>query len=362
MRSIVKFIGKPGTHLLDVETPVGEGLLIRTLEVAIDGTDEEIVADQYGEPPRGQDHLILGHEALGLVASEPEEGQLFEGALVVPTVRRGCGICTPCRGGQSDFCRTGLYLERGIKGAHGFMVEEFRESEANLVKIPPSLKSVAVITEPISIAYKAIEQAIWMMNRLPDQRLTDPLRSRRVLVCGTGPLGIMISLLAVDAGAHVFAADRHRSDSHRAQLLSRWGVGHLNAADGEVEEKAHDLDGFEVIVEATGSSEAPFDFAGTLSPNGVMVLLGVPPPTGRAEIEAARLLRDLVLKNQVVVGSVNSNISHFRKTVEIMSHLEQDRPGALGSIISHRFPSSRYKEAFGMASDRSAIKRVLAWN
>ncbi|MEI9814055.1 MAG: alcohol dehydrogenase catalytic domain-containing protein [Acidobacteriota bacterium] len=40
---------------------------LRVLEVGICGTDKEIVAFQYGNPPDGSPYLILGHESLAEV-------------------------------------------------------------------------------------------------------------------------------------------------------------------------------------------------------------------------------------------------------------------------------------------------------
>ena len=39
----------------------------RTLEVGICGTDREICRFDYGNPPQGFEHLVLGHECLGEV-------------------------------------------------------------------------------------------------------------------------------------------------------------------------------------------------------------------------------------------------------------------------------------------------------
>ena len=50
---------------------------------------------------------------------------LAPGDLAVLMVRRPCPHdgCAPCRRGRPDFCITGDFTERGIKGAHGYMTE-----------------------------------------------------------------------------------------------------------------------------------------------------------------------------------------------------------------------------------------------
>src|SRR5579871_5237983 len=97
-------------------------LLVEVLECGVCGTDRDIVAGKYGEAPRGERSLILGHENLGRVRSGEAPG-LASGQLVVATVRRGCGLCRFCLSGRSDFCESGRFTERGIRGRHGYLAE-----------------------------------------------------------------------------------------------------------------------------------------------------------------------------------------------------------------------------------------------
>src|SRR5262249_39663440 len=99
---------------------------LRMLEVGICGTDREICRFDYGAPPPGSDHLVIGHESLGeVVETGPGVSRVKKGDLVVTMVRRPCGRpeCLACRAGRQDFCYTGAFTERGINGAHGFMTE-----------------------------------------------------------------------------------------------------------------------------------------------------------------------------------------------------------------------------------------------
>jgi threonine dehydrogenase-like Zn-dependent dehydrogenase len=105
----------------------GREVKFRMLEVGICGTDREIFRFDYGSPPGGFEHLVLGHEGLGEITEVGDEvGELRTGDLVVPMVRRPCpdSTCQPCRAGRSVFCTTGNFTERGIKVMLGFMSEE----------------------------------------------------------------------------------------------------------------------------------------------------------------------------------------------------------------------------------------------
>src|SRR5262245_4355375 len=99
---------------------------VRMLDVGVCGTDREICSFEYGTPPVGSPHLVIGHESLGeVVEIGPEVHRVRIGDLVVPMVRRPCPHkhCLACGKGRQDFCYTGDFRERGIKGMHGFMTE-----------------------------------------------------------------------------------------------------------------------------------------------------------------------------------------------------------------------------------------------
>lgn len=54
-------------RLIEQEEPVPHGphdVKVRILEVGVCGTDREIRRFEYGTPPDGGRHLILGHESL----------------------------------------------------------------------------------------------------------------------------------------------------------------------------------------------------------------------------------------------------------------------------------------------------------
>src|SRR5215472_14536896 len=122
MQAIAVFPNAREVKLIEIPSPEisqPSEVKVRVLEVGICGTDREICAFHYGTPPDGAEYLILGHEALGqVVAVGSAVRDLTPGDLVVPTVRRPCRHpeCEPCRANRSDFCDTGDFSERGIKG------------------------------------------------------------------------------------------------------------------------------------------------------------------------------------------------------------------------------------------------------
>src|SRR5258705_7787043 len=182
---------------------------LRMLDVGICGTDREICRFDYGIPPSGQDYLIIGHESLGEVV---EVGffvsRVKQGDLVVTMVRRPCPheSCIACRAGRQDFCYTGDFTERGINGAHGFMTEFVVDEERYMNVLPPALREIGVLVEPLTIAEKALIQLTQIQQRLP----WVSENKHRAVVLGAGPVGLLGAMALATAGfeTHVYFRSR----------------------------------------------------------------------------------------------------------------------------------------------------------
>ena len=333
----------PGASLEQVPAPTltPDAVLVDVLECGVCGTDRDIVDGKYGAAPVGAPYLVLGHENLGVVRSVGREVSGFApGDLVVATVRRGCGKDRFCRANKSDECETGEFTERGIGGAHGFMAEQYVEIPQYLVRVPPALRSVAVLLEPLTV----VEKAAFMGQRVLDRRGATPgepiTSTPSALVAGTGAVGMLAAFLLRVRGYDVTAIDRHGDETPAAALLRRVGATHASVADG-----VGSLAGrtFDLVIEATGSVSLDFGLVDLLRRNGVLVLTGIPdanePPTS---IAAGALLRNVVLRNQAVIGSVNANRSYFEAGLRDMTVVEERWPGALAAMITARRPLDEF--------------------
>src|SRR5262249_35425110 len=142
MQALAVFPSDKNLQLVEIPQPRlqdATSVLLRVREVGLCGTDGEISSFEYGSPPPGSDHLILGHESLAEVVEVGRDVQnLRPRDLVVAMVRRPCAHpeCRPCRAGRSDFCITGDFTERGIKEADGLLTEYALDDAEYLVKVP----------------------------------------------------------------------------------------------------------------------------------------------------------------------------------------------------------------------------------
>src|ERR1044071_884903 len=173
MRAVGVVPGDREVRLVEHEAPritASNHVRIRSLEVGVCGTDREICTFVYGSPPDGFDYLVLGHESLGGGVEGGAEGsQLKRGDLVGASVRRPCphAHCLACREDKQDFCYTGDFTERGIKMTHGFLTEFYVDEEKYLTSVPPDLRDVAVLVEPLTVAEKGLAQVRKIQQRLP---------------------------------------------------------------------------------------------------------------------------------------------------------------------------------------------------
>ena len=360
MRALVVRPPRPGVELSEVPRPSLEAGAVRVgvLECGVCGTDHDIVDGKYGKAPSADPYLILGHENLGEVLEvTPGVAGFAPGDLVVATVRRGCGIDRFCRTNRSDFCETGRFTERGIGGAHGYMAEEYVEVPEYLVKVPAPLRQVAVLLEPLSV----VEKAIFQGQRVLDRKEPTPGEARSgvpsALVAGTGAIGMLASFVLAVRGYQVTAIDRHGDDTIAARLLQRIGATHVNTATGVAA-----LGGrrFDLVIEATGSVTLDFTLIDQLNPNGVLVLTGIPDPNGPATpIAGGALLRDVVLGNQAIVGSVNANRTYFEAGLRDLTVFRERWPGAVEQMISARRPVEEFREVL-LERRGGTIKTVLS--
>jgi len=337
---------------------------LRMLEAGVCGTDKEICAFDYGIPPAGYDHLIIGHESLGeVVEVGPGVSRVKPGDLIVPMVRRPCphDYCRACRAGRQDFCFTGDFTERGIKQAHGFMTEFVVDDERYMNVVPRALREVAVLVEPLTIAQKGLTQ-IWDVQRrlpwaCPHASTRRQGHCHRAVVLGAGPVGILgaMALAAADFDTYVYS--RTPKPNPRAELVESFGATYVSSETESVEQLAERVGNIDVVYEAVGASSLAFEVMQVLGTNGVFIFTGVPGRKAPIEVDTDRLMRSLVLKNQVVFGTVNADKPAFEAAISDLSLFMQRWPQAVRSMISGRYPLEAYRDLLLGRSD--GIKNVI---
>jgi threonine dehydrogenase-like Zn-dependent dehydrogenase len=340
----VAFIPRKGQiEVLDCERPrissPGE-VALRMVEVGVCATDREIVLSEDATPPPNADCLVIGHEAVGeVVEVGPAVTRVRVGDLVVPTVRRPCAEenCSACRHGRSDFCVSGRYAECGINSAHGFLAEFAVDHQSFLNVVPRDLLGVAVLTQPLAAVEKAYAQIVTIRSRLP---WTDGSAGQgpRALILGAGSMGILAAMKLRSAGFTVYAYSREREESPTATLLRVVGCQYVSARVMPVQNLANAVGLVDVVYESTGTPKLSFAIFGMLGANGVFLFNRAPRRESPIKLEASRIMRNLVLKNQTVVGATNAGQEDYEAAIRDLANFLRRWPDVLPGLITHRMP------------------------
>jgi threonine dehydrogenase-like Zn-dependent dehydrogenase len=332
MQAITVEPRKPETaHLEDIPEPdVRAGsVLVEAIAVGVCGTDVEIVEGKYGWAPRGKTRLVLGHESLGRVLDPGQSSALQKGDLVVGIVRRPDPVpCPNCAVGEWDMCRNGQYTERGIKEIDGFMSERWRIEPEYVMTVDRSLGVLGVLLEPTTVVTKAWEQVIAVGQRA----FWEP---QTVLVTGAGPIGLLAALVGKQHGLEVHVLDRVESGP-KPELVRALGATYHTGTVADV--------GFEpdVIVECTGVGHVIADSIQAIAPGGVVCLTGVGSGGRTVGLTTADVASNVVLRNNVVVGSVNANKRHWYKAGQVLARADR---AWLGRLVTRRVPPQDFMHA-----------------
>jgi glucose 1-dehydrogenase len=344
---------KESVGLMDVPTPkpAPKQVLFKVHRLGIDGTDKEIYAGQYGEPPDGFDYLILGHETVGTIEELGKDVTGYSvGDRIVPTVRRPDN-CPNCARGESDMCLYGSYKEHGIYKLHGF-ASEFSVSDSDfLVKVPADFRNdVAVLLEPMSVVEKAVFQIYKIQERMsfwePD----------KALVLGAGALGLLATCLLRARNLEVTTVATRPKKSKKARIAESVGARYVNATEAPLSELG---ERFNIIIEATGNAEVAGGALGLSERNGVLCFLGVYSDK-TVSIDLGDILRSDVLGNKLFLGSVNANRKYFELGLGDMSEIEKKFPGILAELVTTKIPPEQFRRAF--QQDSEEIKTIVEFS
>ena len=349
MKAIAVFPEDRAVRVIDCPEPERLGptdVKLAILDVGVCGTDREIARFEYGTPPAGSPYLIIGHESLGQVIEiGTAVSKVRPGDLVVTMVRRPCGLpeCRACAVGRPDFCVTRHFTERGIKQRHGFMTEKVVDNESYMVVLPKELREVGVLLEPLTIAEKALIEVGDIQDRLPWLRPGDHASAtegvRRAVVLGAGPVGMLGTLALLLRGFRTWVYSLEPAGSLKARWVESVGARYLPAAEVPIARLPEVAGNVDLVYEATGASKIAFAALPFLGVNGVFILTGVPGRKGPIEMDADLIMRNLVLNNQLVYGTVNAGPDAFQAGVTDLVAFHRRWPEQLAQLITARHPA-----------------------
>ena len=233
-----------------------------------------------------------------------------------------------------------LHRARGIKELDGYGSELWSVEPEYAVRLDPRLAEVGMLMEPTTVVAKAWEQ----VDRIGARSWFEP---RRVLVTGAGPIGLLAALLGMQRGLDVHVLDRVTSGPKPRVVEALGATYHHDPVDDVAGRLEPDI-----VIEATGAGQVVFDAMAHTAAYGIVCLTGVSAAGRRLTVDAGGINRELVLENDVVVGSVNANLRHYRQAADVLAKADVSW---LASLITRRVPLDRAAEAIETNQDVKVV-------
>jgi threonine dehydrogenase-like Zn-dependent dehydrogenase len=195
----------------------------------------------------------------------------------------------------------------------------------------------------------------WIDPNLPE---TQRGRGKTAVVLGAGPIGILGAMALVVRGFNTCVYSRSPAPNAKSALVESFGAKYLSSETVSPDQLVEQIGSIDLVYEAVGKAKISYDVLRVLGLNGVFIFTGIPAPRPAIGIDADIIMRNLVLKNQAVVGTVNADADAFAGAIRDLGIFLNRWPEALKSIITGRHKIDDYREL--LLGKATGIKNVIA--
>lgn len=319
--------------------PTG-GALIKVIACAVCPTDIKMarVGQRDLSYPR-----ILGHEVVGEIEVIDGPAEMSVGDMVQVWPGVACGRCPSCLRGLDNMCSAqgiiGFNHDGGF--AEHMAIPAQTLSRGGVNKMPSGMDPImATLTEPLACCVHG-------------QTAASVSPTDRILIFGTGPMGLMHIALARRMGAQVLAVE---PNEERRELALRLGADHvIDPVEGDPSCSIMDWSqgrGADVAILATPQVRVDDALLRTMAPRGrICAFSGLPKGDPRIDLD----MNQLHYRELIMVGAYGCTSSSNSEAFGILARKEVD----LRPLISHQMPLSSLEEAFRSIEERRALKCVI---
>ena len=278
-------------------------VLLKVAACGICGSELEtfISKSMRRKPP-----VIMGHEFSGVIVKKGNAVEGWEpGMRVVSNSIISCGECVRCRTGETNLC-----IQRQVFGMqHNGAFAEYVNVPAHcLIPVPESLSlKEACLAEPLANAVHMV-------------RMTSHINIKRILVIGSGPIGLMAQQAFQSLrGASVIVADLKED---RLQIAKKLGAKYvINADSVNLTKKVSELvadEEIDVVIDAVGKKGTQSDALQLVRAGGSVILIGLQ--------ENAYSLRsyDIILPGKQVMGAYAATSEDIVCALQMMTDKKTD--------------------------------------
>jgi 2-desacetyl-2-hydroxyethyl bacteriochlorophyllide A dehydrogenase len=308
---------------IDDPSPGPGEALVRVRACGICGSDLHFYHGAFPASP----NVPPGHEYAGEIAALGEGvGGIEVGERVAIEPLRYCRECAYCTTGQYQLCPKRVLMGSFAPGA---MAEYIPVPAYGVYRLPDSLDfELGALAEPLAVAVHGLH-------------IVGTALGERVLVMGSGTIGLMAVLVARAMGAgEIIATYRHE---HQGQAALAAGATRILKDDDMGR-----LEGIDVVVETVGGAAPTLAQAlGIVRPGGRISVLGL--FTQPSQVNALGLM----LKEVRITGGITYCRPGMNSDFDVALQILDAEPERARALITHRYPLEQAAEAFSTASDKS---------
>lgn len=341
MKALVKKYAKKGLWLEDIPEPVtGKNeVKIKIHKTSICGTDLHIYNWDAWSQATIPVPMTIGHEFVGHIVELGDNIKGYKvGDLVSGEGHIVCGHCRNCLAGRRHLCinTSGVGVNRA-----GAFAEYLVIPAANVWLADPN------ISEEVLSAFDPLGNAV-------HTALSFDLVGEDVLITGAGPIGIMATKVAKQAGArHVVVTD---INPYRLNLAKKMGATRtVDVRSASIRDAMKDLgmrEGFDVGLEMSGNSKAFNDMLEVMEHGGKIAMLGIQGPDTTID------WNKVVFNGLTIKGIYGREMyeTWYKMTSMIQSGLD------ISPIITHRYHYTDFEKGFEAMASGESGKVVLSWD
>jgi len=216
---------------------------------------------------RLKEPMILGHEVAGRIIEKGADVSAFDvGQRIAISPSRPCSNCQYCFSGHANHCLNMRFYGSAMPFPHiqGAFREHLTVNASQCENADSLTAAEAAMAEPLSVCIHAAKQA-------------GNLVGKRVLITGSGPIGLLCLLVAKAAGAAETAiTDLAEFPLQMAKQLGADNVIRITGNSSSPLSHWHDNKGyFDTLFECTGVASALGEAIPALRPKATIVQVGL---------------------------------------------------------------------------------------
>jgi glucose 1-dehydrogenase len=161
------------------------------------------------------------------------------------------------------------------------------------------------------------------------------------------------------AGGEIYVYALPPAPNPASAIVEAIGATYVSKGSLSEEQRKALFGHIDLIYEATGVSSLAFEAWQIMGPYSSFIFTGVPGQHPPIEVDTDTLMRNIVLKNQVIIGTVNADAKAFDGSIADLGVFHQRWPEAVRALITSRSPVEGAQDV--LLGKTGGIKNVISF-